>query len=1216
MAAGVSVGRAVILSWQVAEKRGEVGEVPRRGVGRFALTCYQQRTYDARPPGKLALPSRRRIPIIGRFHRACSLLSNPLGAAVARRPGGYSFVFRPDACVPGKDALTLTRRRPTYHRSRCTASRAGIGRLLAWWLAWVLVAWGSRSARSEIRLPPARQSAAIQVRADHANRWQEGQYEVWVLQGDCRIVQDTLTARSARSVLWVHRPDRGAEATSRVIAYLEGDVQVQWTGDGSPAGGPGSFRDQQWLGRFSTWGAIEVDAPQTDFQPPVRPALYERGLNAWHPAAREPIRPVASAADSPPPAVSPADSSGGTAAPSPAAVSPPAAASRAPVGTGVWPPPTFEAQPPSAAPVSPVGPSGLPPAASSVAPGPLPAREALPPATARPRPTARQILIRSRSNVRMQGRVFPSPDGTETIALVTSGVNVIVSGIEGVPGLASDTIDLEADRIVIWTAAVEDLDLSGETSGERIQPQDAPLEFYLEGNIVFREGDRVIYADRMYYNVQQRTGMVLNAEVLTPAPEYEGLVRLKAHVLQQVDASNFRAFGAAVTSSRLGVPRYWFQAETVDFQDHQRPRIDPFTGQLVRDPETGEAAVEHDYLVTSRNNFVFLGGVPVLFWPVMATDLANPAYYVNSLQLSNDRVFGLQVDAEFDVYQVLGLRNPPPGTRWSFSPAYYSERGPALGTEFRYNRHEFLNFAGPVTGRFDAWGIRDRGEDNLGRDRRSVVPDRQERGRILWQHRQALPSGLQFTGEVGWISDRNFLEQYFEEEWDEAKDLTTGIELKQYLGSSTWSLSSDVRLNDFMTQTEWLPRGDHFVLGASFWDLFTWSAHTHAGYARLRTAELPDPGVETLQASIPWETDLGAFRYDDREGLRAATRHELGLPMSLGPARVVPYALGELAYWNDDRDGEEVERAYGQVGIRGSLPFWSVNPAVQSTLWNVNGIAHKVTLDADFFLAESSEPFTRLPLYDPLDDDSTEHFRRRLIEDLYGGVVPIRFDERYYALRRGLQGQVTSPSAEVADDLMLLRGGLRQRWQTKRGQPGQERIIDWIVLDIEGTWFPKPERDNFGQDVGLLNYDFRWHVGDRLTLLSDGFADVFEDGLRTTSFGGMIQRPLRGSLYLGYRTIGGPIRSNRVSAQVNYWMSDKWILNAGALYDFSNAGGLREYLNFTRIGESLLVRLGLQVDHTRNDFSVMLAVEPRFLQGRLAQVGGQPIPPLGSMGIE
>ena len=36
---------------------------------------------------------------------------------------------------------------------------------------------------------------------------------------------------------------------------------------------------------------------------------------------------------------------------------------------------------------------------------------------------------------------------------------------------------------------------------------------------------------------------------------------------------------------------------------------------------------------------------------------------------------------------------------------------------------------------------------------------------------------------------------------------------------------------------------------------------------------------------------------------------------------------------------------------------------------------------------------------------------------------------------------------------------------------------------------------------GLTNYDFKWHLGDRFTLLSDGYADVFAQGLRQIGTG-------------------------------------------------------------------------------------------------------------------
>jgi len=1040
-------------------------------------------------------------------------------------------------------------------------------------------------AAAPIALPVPPESSRVLARAQHANWWQDGEYEVWVLRGACEIAQGNLTARSEEAVLWVKPPDTFNGELGCVLAYLEGDVCVESSRLGAvhsatqrPAD---TVRANQWFGRFYSSTAIRVTAPSTSFEPQVKPAVYERGRQAHETEAASAVRQ----------------------------------AQFSPRLPG-WVPPA-----PPTAPGVPWSPSGSipwPSLGTPPAPSLPPSPETVPPPQAEGRPAVRRIAIRSRSNVRMQAKVFPSPDGSETIAVITSGVNVLVDGIQNVPGLADGKIDIETDRIVIWTSRLDTLNLSGQASGEAVQPKDAPLEFYLEGNIVFREGDRVIYAERMYYNVRQQYGIVLNAEVLTPAPGYQGLIRLKAEVLQQLDQHNFRALNGAVTSSRIGVPRYWLQAGEVTFRDVQTPRTDPATGQFAVDPETGEPAVAHQYLATSRNNFLFLGGLPVLYWPVMATDLAKPNFYLDGLRVKHDNVFGTQAMADWDVYQLLGIRQPPAGTDWTLSTDYLSDRGFALGTNLSYDRYGFLALPGAVEGAFDAWGIHDTGQDDLGRDRRNIMPSTEDRGRVLWQHRHALPGGFQFTAEVGWISDRNFLEQYFEQEWDERKDQITGLELKRYLANSSWSITADARLNDFLTQTERLPRFDHFWLGQDLFQVLTWSAHSFVGYERLRNATLPSPLEEPAQASLPWEQDGLGTRYDDREGLTAATRQELDLPLPVGPVKLVPYALGELAYWHEDVDGAEVQRAYGQLGIRGSLPFWSVNSQVQSPLWNLNGLAHKVVLDADFFWADASQEYGLLPLYAPLDDDATEHFQRRFIQDLYGGTagLPLPFSAPNYAFRSGLQRWVTAPSNEIADDLMIAQVGVRQRWQTKRGQPGQERVIDWISLDVEGSFFPDQDRDNFGQVLGLVNYDFSWHVGDRVSVLSDGFFDFFSDGLQTASVGAMLTRPLRGDVYLGFRAVEGPFSARLLHAAVNYRLSEKWILNAGGVLDLGDTGNIGERIGVTRVGESLLVRVGVNVDYSRDNVGAFFAIEPRFLRGRLAKTGGVPIPPAGAFGLE
>lgn len=1032
-----------------------------------------------------------------------------------------------------------------------------------------------RAAVGEVELPIARNTAPIAISADQANRWVEGSYDVYVLRGNCQIEQGAVMARGREAVLWVKPGDPGAEnSAGKIIAYLEGDVAVEHRRE--PLGGVRrveaarsghgvAVRDRQWLGRFHTTAEIELHAPATGFEPPVKPAIYRRAIVAREAEVDPNVRLVQFNANSQPAGL-----------------------------------------PPGAAPLNALPP---PPAATVIAPG----TEVIP--APAPQPTARSIVIRSRDNVRMQGSVFPSPDGRETLAVITSGVNIVVSGIQNVPGLDGDKVDIETDRVVVWTARLDQLDLTGQSTGEKIQSRDAPLELYLEGNIVFRQGDRVITADRMYYNVRDQRGMVLNAELLTPAPGYAGLVRLKADVLQQVDEFHFQAFGAAVTSSRIGVPRYWLQAEKVAFRDERTPKADPLTGQLLIDPIRGEPAVEHNYMVTSQNNFVYLGGLPVLYWPVMATNLETPSYYVESLDIGNDRIFGLQILPELDAYQLLRWSNAPEGTKWTISPDYLSERGFGLGSTFTYDRLGLGPIPGRVNGLFDSWFIKDHGLDDLGRDRMAVVPATDDRGRVLWQHRHMLSNNFQFTGEAGWISDRNFLEQYFENEWDQRKDETTGAELKWFGDQMTASIAADLRINQSFTQTGWLPRVDHFALGRPLLKHFTWFAHSHVGYAQLETAELPPPGSEPPQASIPWETDTLGNRYDQREGLRAVTRQEIDLPLPLGPFKLTPYALGEVGFWNEDRDGEEYDRAYGQLGIRGSLPFWRVDPQVKSQLFNLNGLSHKVTLDADFFWADADQNFDLLPLYDPLQDDSSEHFTRRFINYTYGGTLPTRFDDRYYALRSGMQSYVTG-TPEIADDLMVVRTGLRQRWQTKRGLPGQERIVDWIVFDLEASIFPDADRDNFGEEVGLANYDFRWHLGDRVTLLSDGYADFFEDGLRTASIGGTITRPQRGQVYLGYRVIDGPINSNIISAALNYRMSHKWIVNGGASIDLNQSGNIVQNVDFIRVSESFLIRLGFNADLGRENVGVNFSIEPRFLAGSLGRVGGAPLLPVGMLGIE
>jgi hypothetical protein len=839
---------------------------------------------------------------------------------------------------------------------------------------------------------------------------------------------------------------------------------------------------------------------------------------------------------------------------------------------------------------------------------PQAAGEEVAPPTGQPtRPAGRRVQMFSRGHGRWQAKSFSEPNNPQQVSMFTAGMQILVDGIEQL-----NNVSLEADNIVLWTPKMD----FGTPTSRIIREGEVPYEVYLEGNIVFRQGDRVIYADRMYYNISREYGVVLNAEMLTPVKDYQGLLRMRAKVLEQRDAQHFAAMDADFTSSRLGVPRYRLGSGMVEVEDIQRPLLDPFSQQPLIDPATGEPQVDHQLMATSRNNFVYAAELPVFYWPTIATDLTKPTYYVDRIRIKSDRVFGQQVLLDLDLYQLTGIRNKPQGTKWGLSTDILSERGIGVGTDFHYQRPGFFGLPGPTSGFIDAWGlVNEEGNDNLGFDRRIVPSEEDFRGRVLANHRQMLPFDWQLTGEFGLISDRNFLEQYYEKEWDTLKDQTTGVELKKLYQNMSFNLSADARLNDFTTQTQRLPRADFFIFGQPFaWDRATFHSHTFAGYDHLRPASTPTNPVDLANFSpLPGEVD--------RQGLRAATRNEIDIPLEAGPVKVVPYVLGEAAYWGSDINDQEASRLYGQAGIKASLPLWRANPNIQSELFNLNGLSQKMVLDVDAFVGDANEDMTRFPRYDGLDDDATEHFRRRIPVNTFGQangtIVPLPFDDRFFALRSNLQGSVASPVTEIADDLMQVRMGIKHRWQTKRGLPGEERLVDWITSETDVVFFPSPTRDNFGSSLGLVDYNFAWHVGDRVTLLSDGFYDFFDDGLSQVTVGGLLSRPEYGNLYVGYRSTDGPLVSSVLVASLSYRMSEKWIATGGAALDFANTGNIGQTLTMTRVGESFLVRLGLNVDASRNNVGFVFGIEPRFLPGsRLGRVGGVQIPPAGALGLE
>lgn len=786
----------------------------------------------------------------------------------------------------------------------------------------------------------------------------------------------------------------------------------------------------------------------------------------------------------------------------------------------------------------------------------------------------------------------PSPYNTvppEYIVTVTGGVNIVVDNVPlEIDGqILLTRVDLSADRAVVWT---DDQRLA---QGGSIDINDnAPFQVYLEGNIVVRQGTSEARASHAFYDVNQRRGLLLNAEIRTFVNELEGTLRLRAAEVRQYSESSFHAKDAWFTTSQFGHPKWRLQASDIYLEQRQDPfssRINPATGQ--RDDSV--------LWVTGINSRLFVEDVPLLALPYISGPAEDPNIPIRRFNVGYSGLFGWELDTQWNMEGLLGL-NLPSGVDWNLDLDYFSERGPAIGTSGEYDLFgDFLGLPARYSGSGDAYVIYDNGHDNLGLDRRDLAPPEDIRGRVLWRNRVDLPFDAFLMSEVGHIfssNDRNFLEQYYEGQWDTDKDFETRAILGQNIDNLTGSLLLGARTYDFENQTEWLPKLDLTILGEPiFGSPLTWSSHSSVGYGRLRPADAPvDPLADPF---VPLNNPATALPYiTDSQGLVAMTRHELSLPFYAGPMNIVPYALGEVAYWQEDVTQSDLARFYGSAGVRGSIQFSKYMPQVQDPILGLNGLAHKLTLDFDYYFAESSENLSRIPQYNDIDDNAQERFRERYIPLEFGGALPLMFDPRNYALRSGTGRGVSTPYHELVDDQQALWLGMHHRWQTKVGPFDRPRIIDWAEWSVRAGFFPDADRDNFGEDFGLVTSNAAWHISPRTSLVSQAAFDFFDTGQNVWSVGALSQRSTRGSVYLGYRQVNvGPIESQLVSGSFSYVMSPNlYVATFGASYDIAEGIDRGQSLTVTRIGEYFLLHFGLGYDRSRDNVGVALSLEPKF----------------------
>jgi hypothetical protein len=482
--------------------------------------------------------------------------------------------------------------------------------------------------------------------------------------------------------------------------------------------------------------------------------------------------------------------------------------------------------------------------------------------------------------------------------------------------------------------------------------------------------------------------------------------------------------------------------------------------------------------------------------------------------------------------------------------------------------------------------IDDRGKDRLGRVafRRDLEPPEELRGRFGWVHREFMPYNWQLTTGINYESDEHFVESYYRREFNTGPPRETYIHLKRIEDNWGVAILGKGRLNNFEDELDESPTIEYHLTGQSlFDDKLTLYSDTYGG----RFKQL---------IGRHHTTDIRPEHFTF-----VSHRTELDMPVWTGGVKVVPFVAGTVGY--DDRSGfnrslvngsnsgdfGEDTVGIGEAGVRASTQYWNTYPGVKSRLWDLNGLRHII------------RPEVAMSLYAESDDVVKQH--------------------------------------------NVIYTGISQRLQTKRGPADNQRSVDWMRLDLGGTWFadndPKtdgsgPYRfiwnrpmtplrlfampgildgdlasglkqfETYGPHRDYLSADYSWQISDTTAFLSDAFYDVHAGTLEQvdTGFSRTVWPDL--SYYVGTRYLRDvkvlkQHGSNPFIFAATYVLDPRYTIVFSQQYDFDYGANVesnitlirrynRMYWSFTYSADGSLGRQGIM-------FSVWPQGIPEFALG-------------------
>lgn len=681
---------------------------------------------------------------------------------------------------------------------------------------------------------------------------------------------------------------------------------------------------------------------------------------------------------------------------------------------------------------------------------------------------------------------WQEPDGTRVVVL-KGNVNVVRGEYE-----------LAADRVVLWFSTESDKGEGGGMKGTF-------REVYAEGDVVLNEGTDMLQAEKIFQNRIENKGLLEKARISSPNRAGKIPIVIGGEEIRQIDEDRFEAEKGYITTDDFGQPHFRFQTQRLRLLESKECRV-----------------------VNATHNTFRVGELPVFYWPFLTKDLKDDSWFIKGAKVGNSSDFGTFVLTDWDLYDFGIYRND-----WSdvtLDLDYYSKRGPAIGVDAEYKRSNYFGY-------LDTYYIKDQAKWDRPLD---PVPN-DDRSRALWRHRQFLPEGFRLDAEVSYISDRNFLREFFEDEYYTEKEQETMVYLRKLSDNKGFTVTEKHRINRFQTTVEETPRitfdviGEPIALGDYY---LNFTSKNEIGYLQQRLSNVLDI-----------ESSPRTWRFDSRNELRA--------PIPLSVLTLAPFAGAEITTYDhiEALDGAR-SRGAGFFGVEASTSFWRVY-GVKNDLLQVNRIRHIVTPEVRYENVYTAEP-------------SPHNY--------------YQFDE-----------------IDKLDQLQRIVTGVRNRFETKRGPQGDQKTVDWVNVNLQHTaylgdaGFNKTRQD-------YIEGDLTWRVTDRILFDSKGNEINLGTGeLDILNLGVQFSFSPTWKLYVGHRYVDSdPSRNVDGSSvaffNVGYVFNEKWSAEFSQDYDYKTDENLTTRFVLTRQLPAWILQMTFELDPGERDTVGMVTLSPAGLK--------------------